>query len=82
MVHRLTKYAHFVALSHPFSVAVVAHAFLDNVYKLHGLPNSTVSDRDRIFVSTFWQKRFKMLGTKLQLSMVYHLESDGQNEVK
>nr|GEU46445.1 transposon Ty3-G Gag-Pol polyprotein [Tanacetum cinerariifolium] len=44
---RLSKYAHFVPLSHPFIAAHIAQVFLDSVCKLHGLPNVTVSDKDK-----------------------------------
>ncbi|KAL0355639.1 UNVERIFIED_CONTAM: hypothetical protein Sradi_4010800 [Sesamum radiatum] len=47
VVNRLTKYAHFISLTHPFSAESVAHLFLDQVHKLHGLPAQIISDRDR-----------------------------------
>ncbi|GJY61796.1 putative reverse transcriptase domain-containing protein [Tanacetum coccineum] len=43
VVDRLSKYAHFMPLQHPFTAAQVAQVFLDNIYKLHGLPNTIMS---------------------------------------
>lgn len=79
VVDRFTKYNHFLPLAHPFT-AGVAKVFFDNVYKLHGLPDSIVSDRDKIFTSLFWQELFKLTRVSLCMSSSYHPQSDGQTE--
>ena len=81
VVDRFTKYAHFIALSHPFTVSMVAGAYLDNVYKLHGNPTSIVSDRGPTFLSNFWHELFTLQGVTLHLSSAYHPQTDGQTEV-
>jgi hypothetical protein len=80
VVDRFSRYAHFIPLSHPYTAAKVANLFVSNVYKLHGLPESIVSDRDPVFTSHFWRELFKAIGTELKLSSAYHPATDGQSE--
>ncbi|MED6176079.1 hypothetical protein PIB30_116938 [Stylosanthes scabra] len=81
VIDRLTKFAHFMPLKHDFSSKTVAEAFVQNVVKIHGFPKSIVSDRDKVFVSTFWQQLFRLQGTNLAMSSAYHPQSGGQGEV-
>jgi hypothetical protein len=55
VVDKFLKYGHFIPLKHPFTAKTMAHAFLDNLYCRHGLPKVLISDRDKIFISAFWQ---------------------------
>jgi len=80
VVDRLTKYAHFLPIRHPYTALMVAQTFLDTVVKLHGLLASIVIDRDTIFVSHFWKELFKLYRVNLQLSIAYHPQTDGQPE--
>jgi hypothetical protein len=52
MVDRLTKYGHFLALTHPFLAIIVANLFFEQIFKLHGLPQTIVSDNDKVFTSS------------------------------
>ena len=77
IVDRLTKYAHFCALSHPFKASMVAIAFIETVQKLLGIPKIIVSDKDPIFTGHFWKELISCFGTQLAHRSSYHPQSDG-----
>ena len=72
VVDRLSKYSHFCALIHPYTASLVAQIFMDQIFRLHGIPSSIVSDRDATFTSHFWTKLFHHTGTKLNINSGYH----------
>ena len=82
VVDRFTKSAHFIPLTSHYIAKIVADTFFDQIFKLHGLPLSIISDKDKVFFSAFWQELFKLLGTKLHISSAYHPQSDRQTESK
>jgi protoheme ferro-lyase len=53
IVDRFSKYNHYIPMAHPYTAATVAKAFMENIFKLHGIPQSIVSDQDKIFTSNF-----------------------------
>ena len=62
VVYRLTKYAHFCALSHPFKASTISIEFMETIQKLHGNPKIIVSDTDPIFTGSFWMELFSHFG--------------------
>lgn len=53
VVDKLTKYSRFMALNHTYTAANVAQVFIEEIYKVHSLPNNIINDRDLIFISSF-----------------------------
>jgi hypothetical protein len=79
-VDRLTKVAHFIPGNLSDRAPEIAHKFTKEIFRLHGLPEKIISDRDSRITSRFWQTLFSALGTKLNISSAYHPETDGQTE--
>jgi len=80
VVCRLTKMRHFIPCRDTTSSQDFAQLYVDNVFRLHGLPTSIVSDRGPQFISVFWQELCKTLMIESKLSTPYHPRTDGQTE--
>jgi hypothetical protein len=80
VVDRFSKYCHFIPLAHPYTAESVAHAFFADIVRLHGMPQSMVSDRDPVFTSTFWRELMRLMGSKLHMTSAFHPQADGQTE--
>ena len=80
-VARLTKMVHFFPCTKETITTEYARLFVNQVFKLHGMPEVIISDCDLRFMSKFWEEMFSLLGTDLRFSTAFHLETDGESEV-
>src|SRR5437667_12600577 len=79
-VDRFTKMLHLIPCNKTTDAPQFARMFLDHIIRLHGLPDSLVSDRGSIFTSHFWKCLSKLLGVNRRLSTSFHPQTDGQTE--
>ncbi|GJT34395.1 putative reverse transcriptase domain-containing protein [Tanacetum coccineum] len=80
IVDRLTKSAHFLPMHEDYKMDRLARLFLNEIVARHGVPILIISDRDSCFTLRFWQSMQEALGTRLDMSMAYHPQNDGQSE--
>ena len=80
IVNRFTKMICLKVTTTNISSEGMAKIYRDNIWKLHGIPRKILSDRGLQFASKFMEEFIKTLGTKKQLSTVYHPQTDGQME--
>jgi transposase InsO family protein len=77
---RYTKQVHIIPTTTETSSLGLARLYRDHIWKLHGLPNTVISDRGPQFASAFMKELNKMLGIETKLSTAYHPQTDGQTE--
>jgi len=80
VVDWLTKMVHFIPTTEKTSAEGLARLFRDNVWKLHGLPESIISDRGSQFVAGLMRELNRMLEIESKLLMAFHPQTDGQTE--
>nr|GEX95335.1 putative reverse transcriptase domain-containing protein [Tanacetum cinerariifolium] len=80
IVDRFTKSAIFVPIREIDPIEKLARMYLKEVVTRHGIPVLIICDRDLRFVSNFWKSFLKALGTSLDMSTAYHLQTDRQSD--
>ena len=78
---RFSKMVHFITCKSTNDTSHITHLFFKEVVRIHGLPQTIVSDKDVKFQGHFWRIFFKKLGTNLTYSYAYHPQTDGHIEV-
>ena len=80
VVDRFTKMSHFIPCTMTINSMDLANIFIQNIVRLHGIPDNIVTDRGTLFTSQFWGHLCKILNITRNLSSAYHPQTDGQTE--
>ncbi|MCO5591707.1 hypothetical protein L7F22_045698 [Adiantum nelumboides] len=80
-IDRFSKQAHFVPVKKTVKPDHLARLFVAQIFRLHGMPETIVSDRDPRFTSLFWKAIWENIGMWLQFSSSFHPQTDGQSEI-
>src|SRR6266481_3452066 len=80
VIDHFTLQVHLIPMTTHVTSKEVAWLFLKEIVRLHGVPDSIVSDRDSKFTSKFWEELHRLMGTKLLMSTVFHPQMDGATE--
>jgi hypothetical protein len=80
VVDRFSKMANFITLKETATAKDAAYAFLKEVWKLHGLPEPIISDRDTKWTSEFWDGVCCLLGIKTRMPTSFYPQTDRQME--
>ena len=80
IVDRLSKMVHYIPTHESVTSEGTARLYFDNIFRLHGLSESLVSDRGTQFTPGFSHALCKLVGITQNLSTSFHLHTDGQTE--
>ena len=80
VICRLTCMVHLIACKVTNTATDLAAIYVREIVRLHGVPESIVSDRDSKFTSRFWREVHRLLGTNLLMSTAFHPQTDGASE--
>ncbi|GJZ64560.1 putative reverse transcriptase domain-containing protein [Tanacetum coccineum] len=80
IIDRLTKSTHFLPMKETDRMERLTRLYLKELVSRHGLPVSIISDRDSRFTSRFWMSFQKNLGTRLDMSIAHHPQTNGKSK--
>ena len=80
IIDRFTSQVHLIPTTTRVTAKEVAWLFFIEIMRLHGVPESIVSDQDMKFTSIFWKELHRLMGTKLLMSTAFHPQTDSATE--
>ena len=80
IVDRLTKSVHILPIKETDKMENLTRTYITEIVRLHGVSISIISNRDSRFTSQFCQSLQKALGTRLDMSMAYHPQTNEESE--
>lgn len=80
IVDRMTKLAHFILIKISYPLHKLSELYIENIFRLHGIPPSIVLDRYLRFMLRFWHNVQEVLGTKQSFSSAYYLHTDSHTK--
>ena len=80
ILDHLTKMAHYIPTHESITSEGTARLYFDNIFWLHGLPDSLVSNRGMQFTSGFSRALCKLVGITQNVFTSFHLQTNGQTE--
>ncbi|SJL18178.1 uncharacterized protein ARMOST_21755 [Armillaria ostoyae] len=80
VICRLTSQVHLIPIHTSNTATDLSAIYFREIVRLHGLPESIVSDRDPKFTSVWWKELHRLLGAKLLMSTSFHPQTDGATE--
>ena len=80
MIDQLMSQVHLVPTTMTVTARSVTWLILKEVMRLHGIPESIMSNRDTKFTSIFWKELHRLMGSKLLMSTMFHPQTNGVME--
>ena len=77
---RFTRVQHYRPGKTTWTAADVANAYINEIWRLHGLPRYITSDRGPQFAYKFYEELNRKRNINLRLSTAYHPKTDGLRE--
>ena len=77
VIDHLTLQVHLIPMNTQVTAKEVTWLIVKEIIRLHGMPDSIVSDWDAKFTSNFWRELHQLMGTNFLISTSFHPQMDG-----